>query len=259
VGRSGNGEGPGGGTPDDLPDLPPDWGSVVIPDDPSELAVEAELVRRDLRRTAGRARWRRRLGLTPVAGGPGRASVGPPLMLVLIAVVATATGLCAMFWPGSQRLTGPRPAGIPATDSAPGRIPGQTLPAVELVDEKGDAVSLRGLLPAVIILVDGCDCAGGVGATARVAPTGLTVIALTTGRSVPIPVPSPPPIAGPATAPVRALADPAAELRTFLQTPARPGGATAVLVARSGEVARILPAVTSVDDFRADLPQLVTR
>src|SRR3954470_5188308 len=31
----------GGGPPDDLPEIPPEWGVVVVPDDPGELADEA--------------------------------------------------------------------------------------------------------------------------------------------------------------------------------------------------------------------------
>ncbi len=55
----------GGGRPPDgggLPDLPPEWGTVVIPDDLTELDDEAAVIRRDFRRQARRNRWRRRFG-----------------------------------------------------------------------------------------------------------------------------------------------------------------------------------------------------
>src|SRR3954463_12808252 len=45
--RDGNGN---GWPPDGLPDLPPEWGTVIIPDDLSELAEESSRVRRELRR-----------------------------------------------------------------------------------------------------------------------------------------------------------------------------------------------------------------
>lgn len=48
-----------------LPDLPPEWGRVVVPDDASALAEEAAQLRRELRRRSSATRWRRRLGLTP--------------------------------------------------------------------------------------------------------------------------------------------------------------------------------------------------
>src|SRR5260370_261981 len=56
----GNGDGwppDGGGQPDGLPGLPPEWGTIVIPDDPAHLATEA---------TKGR-----RAGGRGATGGPG--------------------------------------------------------------------------------------------------------------------------------------------------------------------------------------------
>jgi len=38
-----------GGTPDGLPELPEEWGVIVIPDDLSELADEVRAVRAELR------------------------------------------------------------------------------------------------------------------------------------------------------------------------------------------------------------------
>ena len=48
-----------GGSPDDLPDLPEEWGVIVIPDDLSELSDEVEAVRAELRLTGEPTRWRR--------------------------------------------------------------------------------------------------------------------------------------------------------------------------------------------------------
>src|SRR3954464_9707963 len=47
LGDDNGGPPPGGGG---LPDLPPEWGVIIIPDDPSELAPEIDEVRRELRR-----------------------------------------------------------------------------------------------------------------------------------------------------------------------------------------------------------------
>ena len=40
----------GGGSSDGVPELPPEWGFIVIPDDAAELEGEAGEVRRQLRR-----------------------------------------------------------------------------------------------------------------------------------------------------------------------------------------------------------------
>ena len=42
---------PDGGSPDGLPDLPEEWGVIVVPDDLSELAEEVDAVRAELHRT----------------------------------------------------------------------------------------------------------------------------------------------------------------------------------------------------------------
>lgn len=258
MGSSGNGDGwpDGAGPPEGLPDLPPDWGPIVIPEDAAELAAEAAQLRRELRRDVRRAVWRRRLGLPTTAGG--LPSLRLPLLLMTIAILATLTSLFAVIWPAPTRQSGGRiPTGSPVPSGTPGRPRGDTLPALDLIGETGDPVSLRGLLPAVIILVDGCDCADEIDAASRAVPPGVTVVALTSGRTSASPLPAPRPPAS--TTPVRSLADPTGELRAFLQVTPRPGSATALLAARSGMVTRVVPAVGSVEDYRADLPQLAIR
>ncbi|MEV5448184.1 hypothetical protein AB0N23_37630, partial [Streptomyces sp. NPDC052644] len=86
----------GHGPTDGLPDLPPEWGRVVVPDDASALADEAAQLRRELRRQARSGRWRRRLGLT--ARPDGRPPLGLPLLMLLVAVLATTVGLVTVTW-----------------------------------------------------------------------------------------------------------------------------------------------------------------
>lgn len=122
--RGGNG---GGWSPDELPDLPPEWGPVVIPDDPSELAREASKVRRQLRWQARRMRWRRRLHLPgPRPGTEDGAALGVPLLVVLIATIATLTSLFIISWPTSPARPDLRPSAV-ATPSVgpPGNSTGQ--------------------------------------------------------------------------------------------------------------------------------------
>jgi hypothetical protein len=246
MGTVGNGDGwPDSGQPDGLPDLPAEWGRVVIPDDPAELAAEAEIVRQDLRREH---HLRARRGYPPAFGHPADAepaSVRLLLLIMSVALLATLTSLLAVVWQANQR-----PPGIPRA-SAGGGTPSRTLPALELVDAGGSTVGLRSLLPAVLILTEGCTCTEVIAQAAAAAPAGVTVVPVTSGRSAPssLAVRALPPAAS-----VRALADPTDELHSFLTgvTP-QPGTATVLLVALSGEVVRVLPGVTSVEDYRNEL------
>jgi hypothetical protein len=243
---SGNGDGwPDSGAPDGLPELPADWGPIVIPDDLAELAEESGQVRHELRRTARRRRWRRRLGL---AGDGGPSSLRLSLLIMSIAVLATLASLFAAVWSGQPRQNPPR--------TAPTGQPGRLLPALDVVGEGGETVPLRSLLPAMIIFVDDCDCADEVNTAARVAPSGVTVVALVSGQAVPSPVPRQPSIVA---APVRSLADPTGELRGWLPPTPVPGSASAMLVGPAGQVVRIVPTVTSVEDYRTDLAELTAR
>ncbi|SCL14590.1 hypothetical protein GA0070624_0469 [Micromonospora rhizosphaerae] len=235
----------GHGPPDGLPDLPPEWGRVVIPDDASALAEEARQVRRELRRRAAGQRGHHRLGLAPRLDG--QPPLGLPVLILLVAVLTTLTGLVAVTWPRS-----PRSAGSPTVVPYPttSLLTDRPLPALDLVDPDESPVPLRGLLPAVIILVDACPCPDRVAEAAAAAPPNVTVVTVAGGREVRRPAP---PSAG---APVHALADPAGGLRAFLHLPARPGTATALLVDRNGTLVRVVPELGTVEDYRADLARI---
>ena len=104
MGTLGNGDG-------DLPELPPGWGPIRIPDDASELAEEAAQVRRELRERVRAPR--------PADGG-GRvvapsfrqrtvrlttepASLRLPLLIMSAALLAAVVSLFAVAWPGDRR------------------------------------------------------------------------------------------------------------------------------------------------------------
>ncbi|GAA4564644.1 hypothetical protein GCM10023176_11060 [Micromonospora coerulea] len=234
----------GHGPPDGLPDLPPEWGRVVVPDDASALAEEARQLRRELRRSRLRATWRRRLGLTPRADG--RPPLALPVLILVVAVLTTLGGLAAVTWPRSSR-SGGSPTVVPYPAATPATI--GPLPALDLVGADDTPVPLRALLPAVILLVDACACADRVAEAASVVPPGVSVVTVAGGRDV-RPIPST------ARAPVRALADPAGGLRAYLHLPARPGAATALLVDREGTLVRVVPVLNSVEEYRVDLARL---
>ena len=98
-GDNGGGERPqdGGG----LPDLPPEWGTIIIPDDAGALDDEGTSIRRQFRRaasaapggagcTCGRSR-------SPHDDDPPGLAV--PLLIMSIAVIATLVSLFAVAWP----------------------------------------------------------------------------------------------------------------------------------------------------------------
>ncbi|GAA4733659.1 hypothetical protein Prum_045430 [Phytohabitans rumicis] len=249
---NGNGGTPpdGGGRPEGVPDLPPEWGTVVIPDDARELAEESAAIRRELRKEVNRSGWRRLFGW-PSRAGAAETSLRVPLLIMAVAVLATLTSLFAVAWPGQRQ-----PPAVQQTAAGPS--PSHTLPALDLIDVDGATVALRGLLPAAVLLTDGCDCDGLVADTAAAARPGVTVVTVTKATA-------PPPRANTPRAPgsgapvVRTLTDPAGGLRTHLQLGTQgPGSvATVVLVARTGEILAMRTAVTSIEQIRADLARLV--
>lgn len=251
---NGNGGTPpdGGGRPEGVPDLPPEWGPVFIPDDLSELADEAAAVRKELRHQARQNTWRRWLGL-PVPGSSSQSSLRVPLMIMAVAVLATLASLFAVTWPGRKQPM-PPPA---ARTSGSAPAPTHTVPALDLIDVDGATVSLRGLLPAAVMLTDGCDCAGLIADTAAAAKPGVTVVTVTKSSAPPprAMTPRPP---GSGVASVRTLADPTGELRGSLQigTPGTGRSATVLLVSRTGEIVHTEPAAQTVEDFRDDLAAL---
>lgn len=239
LGGGNGGERPfdGGNQRDGLPGLPPEWGTVVVPDDAADLADEAAEVRRQIRRDNRRRRWRRLLR-RPDWADPDEPSIRLPLLIMAIAVVATLVSLFAVTWPKPPRQALP---------------PGQPLADIALVDAQGTPVRLGDVLPAVVVLVQGCDCGRLVSEVAVVARTGVNVLAVAPS------VPSVPPPAGtmavPRT-PVRPLADPSNTMRTRLGLPTAAGAGSVVLISRTGQVTRLVPRARSVDEFRMDLLRL---
>jgi hypothetical protein len=151
-----------GSTPDDLPDLPEEWGVIVIPDDLSELSDEVEVIRAELRQSDRSDRWHRlfdRPGLRQLRQ-VGIALLRAPVLIISMAVLVTVASLFASAWPGPPR----QPVVQRPNDDHL-----YTLPALELAGDDGRMVPLRAKLPAVILVTDGCDCDGLITATAEAA------------------------------------------------------------------------------------------
>ncbi|GAB3149199.1 hypothetical protein GCM10027290_35020 [Micromonospora sonneratiae] len=246
MGTAGNGDGrpDGGGPPEGLPGLPPEWGSIVIPDDPAELADEAAQLRAELRRRNRRTAWRRLFGLPPAPGVDIPSPPRSPLLILLVAVLTTLVSLFAVV-----RTTQRTPQQTAPTTGTPV----QRVPAMDLIREDGALVPLRSLLPAVLVFVDGCTCVDELNLAARTVPPGVTVVALTS-ETRPSATPGQPPVA-----PIRSLVDPTAQLAAALRLSPRPDPATTLLVARSGGIVRILPSTNGLAEHPAELAELGNR
>lgn len=86
-----------------LPDLPPEWGEVIIPDNAAELDREAARVRKELRRQSRRRRWRKRLHLPAHIDDPEHPSLLLPLMVLGAAILITLMSLILVAWPSLTR------------------------------------------------------------------------------------------------------------------------------------------------------------
>lgn len=246
-GDNGGGERPqdGGG----LPDLPPEWGTIIIPDDAGALDSEGSSIRRQFRRAAMRRRWRRRLHLRPepiVRAGDDSPGLAVPLLIMFIAVVATLVSLFAVAWP--RRNPHATPQLTPQSPAA-----AVTLAGLSLVDAEGVAVPLREVTPAVVLLVEGCTCQQLITGTINAVATSKAPSALVLVVAVRVP-----------TLPsglddkvrVRALADPNSSVRAAVPFLAPSRTTAALLVGAGGTVIRAVSSVTDASAFDSELANL---
>jgi hypothetical protein len=221
----------------ELPELPPEWGEISIPDDPSELAAEAEQIRAELAREREGGLPRRP---AKPAGDP-EPSIGVPLLIMSVAVLITLISLFAMTWSGSNPVT-PAPGAEPEGPVA--------FPPVTLTDAIGQPVALAGQPPMAVLLVEECDCGSLITATVATAPPGVTVVAV--GRTPP----ARPAGLRPGDPVPLLLGDPNGLLRARLDLGPPTNAATVVLVDGDGRVTRTHPAATSVVQYQGDLVEL---
>ncbi|MFI5895399.1 hypothetical protein ACIA5D_35405 [Actinoplanes sp. NPDC051513] len=242
-----------GGSSDDLPDLPEEWGVIVIPDDLSELSDEVDAVRAELRLAAKPTRWRRFLNrpsmrrLRKVATTAVRA----PVLIISMAVLVTVASLFASAWPGPPRQPVTQRTANTTDDH------NDTLPALELIGADGQTVPLRGQLPAVILLIDGCDCASLVSDTIAAVRPEIAVVtvsnATATAKGGTPPTGATPQAQGKT---VRVLQDPSGSVRNELKLSKADGTAAALLVDKGGLIVRTFQRLAAVDEIRPDLARL---
>ena len=243
-----------GGSPDDLPDLPEEWGVIVIPDDLAELSDEVEAIRAELRLAGEPTRWQRLLRrpgmrrLRRLAIGAVRA----PVLIISMAVLVTVASLFASAWPGPPRQ--------PTTQRTSSTTDDQltALPALELAGADGRTVPLAAKLPAVILLTEGCDCAQLVADTIAAVRPEIAVVTIT-GRTAPSAGAGTPPTGATPQAQgktVLVLHDPPGTARGQLKVGAPDSTAAVLVVDRNAKIVRRLLRTVSLDEFKPDLDRL---
>lgn len=205
--------------------LPPEWGRIVIPDDASALSAEAEQVRGEL--------TNRRFSVDPPRRPTERRhTVGVSLLIMSVAVLITLVSLFAMAWSGSSL---PQP---PAPEPEP-------MPAITLQEVGGPPVALHTVGPAVILLVEECDCADLINDTRETAPPHVTVVVVDQAP------PSQAPPAG-----VRWLLDPDGAVRATLGLSPPTGVAATVLLVDQEQALTFTTRAVSVRSFQPALSTL---
>jgi hypothetical protein len=246
---------PDGGSSDGLPGLPEEWGVIVVPDDLSELSEEVAAVRAELRRSEQQTRWQRfaaRPGMRTLRR-VGAASLRAPVLIISMAVLVTVASLFASAWPGPARTPAAQRTATTTTDDRR-----EKLPALDLIGLDGRTVPLRGQLPAVVLLTDGCECDRLVADTTAAVKPEIAVVTVVSGPASAKAGLTPPTGAAPQAQgkTVRVLRDPVGELRRGLELGVPDGTAAALLVNRSGEIVRTIPRTASIEDLRPDLARL---
>lgn len=133
--------------PGDPPDDP--LGSLPVPDDASELAFEAEALRRERLARARHERWSRLLRLDRLQRG----ALSGPVVAAVLVVVALVGSLVVVLGPRPPGRLAPQPLA-----AAPVGGEGGVLPDVTLAVGAG-RLPARALRPAVLALLpDGCGC-----------------------------------------------------------------------------------------------------
>jgi hypothetical protein len=244
----------GGRSPDDMPDLPEEWGVIVIPDDLSELDDEVRAIRAELHLSEHPSRWRRFLQ-HPAGRRVHRVAIlllRAPVLIVSLAVLVTIASLFASAWPGP-----PRGPATQRTSGSTAEPVATTLPALELIGADGQPVALNADLPAVIMLIDGCDCTQLINDTIAAVPPSIAVITVSAAAAASA-VGTPPTGATPQAQgkTVRMLHDPTSTVRTTLKLPP-PGEtfASVLLVNKGGAIIRTLRTAT-VELIKPDLARL---
>jgi hypothetical protein len=212
----------------DLPELPAEF---VVPDDPRELAAEAETVRAEL--------W-----IEERARAQPRVSLSGPLIGLVLMLVAAIGSLVIVVLPYTPDRPTPAPLATPGV--AAGRL-GGLLPDVMLNDDLGRPVAIREIRPTVMLLMpEGCQCDDVATDLVRVSGETRLPVQLVGADQPPN---------RPAAAPrdrVFTLSDATGAVSKAVgQGPV--AGPVAVLVRANGVIAAVVPGVRDASQLRPEL------
>lgn len=225
-------------------DLPPEWATLVIPDDVSALATEVSAVHAELARERRR---RRRQRVLHAVLPPQRDTATAPMLGFLVLVLAAVACLVIAVLPAGAPLL--RPVPLAVTTAVPGHN-GGLLPEVQLLDERGAPFPARDVRPGVVLLVgDVCDCAGLIAEyTHATAQARVRLLVVGDARLPQLPTEG-------VRGRVIAATDPAGRLLYSLDPPPT-GGPRAVLVSAAGVIWRDVVNARDVVRLRSQLASL---
>ncbi|MFI5955461.1 hypothetical protein [Cryptosporangium sp. NPDC051539] len=232
----------GAGRDGEIRGLPPEWGTIVVPDDLRDLSDEVESVRAEIaaeRRVRRRRRWLR----------PG---LSGPLFALILFLVAAIGSLMVIVLPKPSRPPRREPLASPSVAVG---VAGGLVPALSLSGDGGMTSSLREFRPAVLLISPaGCTTCSVVRNRLVTATdeTQLTVIWVTESSQAITRLP------GLAANRLVSLADPTAMARTAIAGVSATGP-TAVLIRTDGRIRRIVPNVTDPATLRPELAALTIR
>lgn len=223
--------------------LPPEWGTVVVPDDLRQLAEEVALIRAELavqHPDGGRRRWWRRPGLSG------------PLCALILFLVAAIGSLMVIVLPKPARPPRREPLASPSVAVG---VTGGLVPALSLSGDGGRTASLREFRPAVLLISPvGCTRCAAVRNQLVTATdeTQLTVVWITESIQAITLIPGLP------DERLVSLADPVGTARASI-TGVSAVGPTAVLIRTDGRIKRVVPDVGDPFGLRPELAALTMR
>jgi len=222
--------------------LPPEWGTIVVPDDLRELADEVARVRAELapRHLTGRRRRSRRPGISG------------PLCALILFLVAAMGSLLVIVLPKPSRPPRREPLASPSVAVG---VAGGLVPGLSLAGRGAQGASLRDFRPAVLLISPaGCTtCTSVRNQLVTVTDeTQLTVVWITESSQAITEIP------GLSADRLVSLADPGGTTRAAIAGVSATGP-TAVLVRTDGRIRRIVPNVTDPAPLRPELAALTIR
>lgn len=223
--------------------LPPEWGTIIVPDDLRELADEIATIQSELAIHHPRGRRQRWMPHPGLSG---------PLCALILVLVAAIGSLMVIVLPKPSRP--PRREPLASPSIAVG-VAGGLVPALSLSGDGGRSASLREFRPAVL-LVSPAGCTTCATVRNQLVPatdeTQLTIVWITESKRATTL------IAGLPSERLISLADPAGTTRALIAGVSATGP-TAVLIRTDGRIRRIVPDIGDPFQLRPEFAALTIR